>query len=249
MEMPQAQALVDGGDGVWTAVISAYLFEHPAGRVLIDTGYGRVTAQGGKQAYPGRLFGTQMKGFEMGQPVADQLQVAPDLLVVTHMHADHAGGLVDFPDTPLLVDPLEWEAANRYGLVHGYVDDPYRDRTLVQDLAFDSGPVPSAPMFERSHDLFGDGSLVLIPAPGHTPGSMLVLVNERILLTGDTAWVEQNWKGPTPKGKSITRHVEFDWEEELLAQERIRQWAEAAPDRQVICGHDPSNAELPSVLR
>ena len=51
---------------------------------------------------------------------------------------------------------------------------------------------PSLSAFARSHDLFGDGSLVLVPTPGHTPGSMSLLVRQAghppLLMVGDLTY-------------------------------------------------------------
>lgn len=246
-DLPEHHAMSDGAsDGTRTGVISAFLFEHPDGRVLIDTAFGRVTANEGTHVYPGRAFSAGTANFEMGTPVIDQLPAMPDRIVATHLHADHAGGLADFPDTPLLVDPREWEAALSEPVFHGYVPDAYAERTAVEDLVFDGEPVGP---FQDTHDVFGDGSLVLISAPGHTAGSTLVLVNQHILLVGDTAWIDENWQEPMAKGRAIRNNVEFDWKLELQQQWAIKQWAEASPDRVVVSGHEPDNVKLPALLQ
>ena len=55
--------------------------------------------------------------------------------------------------------------------------------------AFDGGPYLG---FPRSHDVWGDGSVVVVPAPGHTPGSVVVFLalpsGKRYALLGDLVW-------------------------------------------------------------
>ncbi len=49
--------------------------------------------------------------------------------------------------------------------------------------------------FDRSHDLYGDGSIVMVPVPGHTPGSVVVFVTlpggARYAFVGDLVWQRQ----------------------------------------------------------
>lgn len=112
----------------------------------------------------------------------------PDLALPTHAHWDHVCGLLDLPDLPVHLHRTErqWVTAGRVAPVGG-VRDCLRGRTIVE-YELDGPPVLS---FARSHDLFGDGTLVLVDLAGHTPGSIGVLAHTPrgwILLAGDAAW-------------------------------------------------------------
>ncbi len=58
-----------------------------------------------------------------------------------------------------------------------------------EEYAFEGGPYLG---FPRSHDVYGDGSIVVVPAPGHTPGSVIVFVTvpgpRRYAFVGDLVW-------------------------------------------------------------
>ncbi|KAA1418281.1 MBL fold metallo-hydrolase [Mumia zhuanghuii] len=119
-----------------------------------------------------------------------ELEPAPalDFALPTHAHWDHVCGLLDLPDLPVHLHTRErdWVMGGRIAPVGG-VRDALRGRTTVSyDL--DGPPVLT---FGASHDLFGDGSVVLVDLAGHTPGSVGVLLHTEagpVLLAGDAAW-------------------------------------------------------------
>ncbi|MGV9838015.1 MBL fold metallo-hydrolase [Nocardia niigatensis] len=113
---------------------------------------------------------------------------ALDFALPTHAHWDHVCGLLDFPDLPVHLHSTEraWVMTGPVAPVGG-VRDALVDRPVVE-YELDGPPVLT---FTRSHDLFGDGSVVLVDLAGHTPGSVGVLAHTArgwILLAGDAAW-------------------------------------------------------------
>jgi glyoxylase-like metal-dependent hydrolase (beta-lactamase superfamily II) len=121
--------------------------------------------------------------------LAQLLDVPPvDFALPTHAHWDHVCGLLDFPGLAVHLHRAEheWVSSGPVAPVGG-VRDSLRDRPLVAyDL--DGPPVLT---FTRSHDLFGDNSVILVDLHGHTPGSVGVLAHTRrgwILIAGDAAW-------------------------------------------------------------
>jgi glyoxylase-like metal-dependent hydrolase (beta-lactamase superfamily II) len=106
----------------------------------------------------------------------------------THLHWDHVAGLLDLPRLPVQIHAVEhdWAMTGEVAPVGG-VRSAVRSRpTDLYEL--DGPPVLT---FERSHDLFGDGSVTLVDLAGHTPGSVGVLLRTPagyVLLAGDAAW-------------------------------------------------------------
>lgn len=111
-----------------------------------------------------------------------------DFALPTHAHWDHVSGLLDLPDLPVRLHRTErdWIGSGVTAPVGG-VRDSLRGRAVV-DYELDGPPVLT---FTRSHDLFGDHSVLLVDLAGHTPGSVGVLAHTPrgwILIAGDAAW-------------------------------------------------------------
>ncbi|MFC9664978.1 MBL fold metallo-hydrolase [Nocardia sp. NPDC127606] len=113
---------------------------------------------------------------------------AIDFALPTHLHWDHIAGLLDLPGLALRLHrpEHEWAMTGPVAPVGG-VRRAVRERPLdFYDL--DGPPVLT---FARSHDLFGDGAVVLVDLSGHTPGSVGLLLRTEhgpVLLAGDAIW-------------------------------------------------------------
>jgi glyoxylase-like metal-dependent hydrolase (beta-lactamase superfamily II) len=111
-----------------------------------------------------------------------------DFALPTHAHWDHVCGLLDLPGLPVHLHCREqnWVMTGPIAPVGGVRDSLVGRTTVGYDL--DGPPVLT---FASSHDLFGDGSVVLVDLAGHTPGSVGILlhtVDGWVLLAGDAAW-------------------------------------------------------------
>ncbi|MCO4772123.1 MAG: MBL fold metallo-hydrolase [Deltaproteobacteria bacterium] len=230
--------------------VYVYVFEHPAqGVTLIDTGFGRRTAAD-SEAYPGKRM-TNLLSLTMteGAALADRLPEAglatEDVahVVLTHMHPDHVGGLEDFPEATLHIASSEW-TTRLDGSALGSIDpSPFEGHANVTEFTWTETPVGP---FAQTVDLFGDGSLIALSTPGHTPGHTSFLVNlpgGSYLITGDAAWVDPHWQAPAMKSPLVRSLLEHDWQANWESQWRIRRFAMDHIHLVVLSGHDAKNAE------
>ena len=111
-----------------------------------------------------------------------------DFALPTYAHWDHACGFLDLPGLPVYLHRTEhdWVTTGSVAPIGGLRDSLDGRTTIDYDL--DGPPILT---ITRSHDLFGDGSVVLVDLAGHTPGSVGVLLHTsagHVLLAGDAAW-------------------------------------------------------------
>lgn len=228
--------------------IPAYLLEHPsAGPVLVDTGMHESVMPGGGRERArnlgpiGRLMSRRLsvtpEQTAAAQLRAHGLQPADiRLIVMTHLHYDHASALRDFPNATVLVDEREWAAAwARDALLNGYSKaqlDPrprYRTIDFTAPLSIASGP------FERTIDVFGDGTLTLASTPGHTAGHLSLIARldgHEALLAADAAYTIGTIRG---EERPWLIHDRKAFERSLR---QIQAYDRENSDAIVIPGHD-----------
>ena len=164
-----------------------YLIHHTQGWVLWDTGIDDAVAKLANHEEVFHEWGPGT-GPVWRKPITlaaqlEQIQVAPSdikLIAVSHSHPDHAGNVEMFPNTLMLVQKVEYEwAGSRQDTV------AFNKKHPVQ-------------LIEGDHDIFGDGSLVLLSTPGHTPGHQSLLVRlpktGPVILSGDVVHFQTSFE-------------------------------------------------------
>ena len=207
--------------------VSSILLRDARGNVLFDTGCHPSVAEDATARWGAlaKLMTPIMGPDDNVIAGLAALGLAPgdiDVVVCSHLHTDHCGCNAFFTKARVLVRARELETARAPdALARGYV-------TADWDQPLSIEPVTD----ER--DLYGDGRIVLIPLPGHTPGMLAALVAlERtgpVLFASDTVSLRATLDtGILPKNT---------WNADALAKsldEVRRIEASGAP---VICGHD-----------
>ena len=205
------------------------LIEHPTeGLVLYDTGWSpwleRLPPWLPRAAYRAFVpFRVDDRSSAAGQLRAlGHDPAAVRHVIASHFHADHVGGLPDFPNATVHASAAAWYHLKRscrftlwrQGYFPSLISEDQRV-SLVGDLRGGGwGP------FARTHDLFGDGTLRLLELGGHAPGQLgllLSLEGGQVLFAADAAWVTGNIRdqvGPSrvaqPRDLPQSLHVRRD---------------------------------------
>jgi glyoxylase-like metal-dependent hydrolase (beta-lactamase superfamily II) len=223
--------------------LAAFMVDHPQGRLLIDSGVARRVREH-LETTP--LLMRTLASLTVKQPTIDALAargLQPDDvrgIVLTHSHWDHVSGLADLRGVPAWITPEE--------LAHARSDDDggklYRQLEAegpfqLHDLTFPDGAYGP---FAVSRDFFGDGSIVIVPMPGHTPGSVGVFVSlpsgKRFLIIGDTSWTKEGVDWPAEKPWLARRMVDHDAAAVREQLVMLHQLQRSNPDLIIVPCHD-----------
>lgn len=176
---------------------SMLLVQHPTGNILLDAGDSMTPREDFAEAsLATRAFIYSLPGFfKPLVPLAALLQqngVSPGSLraiVISHSHLDHLGGAMDVPGVPIWTPQEELDFAVQLrdqGTTH--MSPRYADALKLRGVPLHFVPKPYE-FFSEQADLFGDGSMVVVRLPGHTPGSVGTFINlsprQRLFHVGD----------------------------------------------------------------
>jgi N-acyl homoserine lactone hydrolase len=184
-----------------TFTYSCYLIKHGNDYMVWDTGFAP---------------GTHPNAPKVG--IVDRLKelnVTPDQVKwvgISHFHADHTGQLDPFKNATLLIGKGDWDqvtsptpmqGANAAGF-KSWIDEKRKVEPLTGDK-----------------DVFGDGRVIVLRAPGHTPGHSALLVRLKdmgpVLLSGDAVHFHENYE------KSGVPSFNFDRAQTIASIERMKQ--------------------------
>lgn len=203
---------------------SCYVVRHGAEVMVWDTGY-----------LPGSVPNATNK------PLADllkQINVNPDdvkYVGVSHFHADHTGQLGALKNATLLIGKGDWD---------GITANPPMGGANVKGFAEWIAEKRKVEAQSADKDVFGDGSVMMLRAPGHTPGHSILLVRLKemgpVLLSGDAVHFLENYDYEGVPG------FNFDRAQTLASIQRIKQMQKNLKATLII-QHDPRDiGKLPA---
>ena len=159
-------------------IVPCYVVEHEKGRLLWDGGLPSKTAdingwQGeGMLSRLDRTLSEQLSGIGLDMS-------SFDYAVFSHMHFDHVGVANEVTGATLIIQKTEYDAT--FG---DEVTVPAVDPTLFENLKN-----TERILIDGDHDVFGDGRVRIISAPGHTPGHQVLFIDLAntgpVVLSGD----------------------------------------------------------------
>jgi glyoxylase-like metal-dependent hydrolase (beta-lactamase superfamily II) len=187
-------------------VRAAFQLNGPTGSVIIDTTMDKEIA-----AKAQRSTSAQFDEAAYGRVIA-AMGVATKV-AVTHEHPDHIGGVARFPAPERLAERLVLTRAQYAGMGPAAVDGkaPAAYAASQTDLA---GPTRIVP------------GVVMIPAPGHTPGSVMFFVKladgKEVLFIGDIAWVLSNVRDLATRPRFTQQVFMVSGEDRAAVADQIR---------------------------
>src|SRR6201985_1509861 len=193
-------------------VFSCYLIKHGDDYMLWDTGHSMTAPN----VAPKLSLVDQMAKIDL-KP--DQIKYVG----ISHYHADHTGQIASFPKATLLIGAREWDAISSPKPCESWIKGDSR----VEPQTLDK-------------DVFGDGSVIMLRTPGHTPGhsSLLVKLAQMgpVIITGDAAHFRENWDSDGVPS------FNYDRAETVASLERLKKMA-ANLKATVIIQHDARDIE------
>jgi glyoxylase-like metal-dependent hydrolase (beta-lactamase superfamily II) len=203
-----------------TFVFSCYLIKHGDDYLLWDTGHAMT-----------------MPNVAPKVSLVDQLakiDVKPDQIKyvgISHYHADHTGQIASFPKATLLIGAKEWDAISAPKPAQGVNYKPF-EGWIKGENKVEPQPIDK--------DVFGDGSVIMLRTPGHTPGhsSLLVKLAQMgpVIITGDAVHFRENWDTDGVPA------FNFDRAQTVASIERLKKIA-ANLKATVIIQHDARDVE------
>jgi N-acyl homoserine lactone hydrolase len=157
---------------------SCYVIRHGSDVLVWDTGY-----------LPGSVPNATNK------PLADllkQIDVDPEAVKyvgISHFHADHTGQLGPLKNATLLIGKGDWD---------GITANPPMAGANVKGFAEWIAEKRKVELQSGDKDVFGDGTVMMLRAPGHTPGHNILLVRLKgmgpVVLSGDAVHFHENYQ-------------------------------------------------------
>ena len=199
---------------------SCYVIKHGDDYMVWDTGY----QPGSNPSAPKVSLLEQLA----------QLKITPEqvkFVGISHFHADHTGQLASLSNATLLIGEREWAAIT--------APKPMAGANVAGFASWISGASKVEPQ-AADKDVFGDGTVMVLRTPGHTPGhqALLVRLKEKgaVILSGDLAHFHENYQN------NGVPSFNYDRAETLASLDRIKQ-IERNLKATVIIQHDPRDID------
>ena len=177
VDSPDRFSIGDDETDVRELIVPCYVVEHPNGRMLWDGGLPSAIAEA--DGWDGntrldRTLASQLAELDLGFDLRSL-----DYVAFSHMHYDHVGVANEIEGATWLVQRPEYEA-----MFGGSIEVPAAQPELYANLQ-DAERI----ILDGDHDVFGDGRVRILSAPGHTPGHQVLFLDLAetgpLVLSGD----------------------------------------------------------------
>ena len=233
--------------------LQAFLIVHRDGLVLFDTGIdpavqldsSYIKQAIGRFLLP-RIFRLHLNAEDRIDHVLRKSGASPEEIktaVISHLDFDHVGGIRHIPQADLLVSEEEWSILAE---PHPEQDWILREHIEIpsakwQQISFAPTDDPLFEGFDGIHDVAGDGSMILLPTPGHTKGSISMLIRQvdwdPILLVADLTYEVALMEKDVVPGVG-------DRPKLLASYAKVRKLKERLPNLAIVPSHDFGASEF-----
>jgi N-acyl homoserine lactone hydrolase len=215
---------------------TCYLIRHGGSSLMWDTGVPEATMGDPK----GWSTLPKLIVYHLDRTITSQLAEIGlktsdiDYVAISHTHGDHIGNVKLFPDATVLLQRAEYDWINS-----GPLTDPNLNQLVILARQL-MGPPKNLKLIDGDLDVFGDGSVILISTPGHTPGSQSLMVHLAnsgyIVLSGDVVHLQENFE------KNIVPALNVDKAQSLASMQRVRDIMQSY-NAKLFINHDKAQAD------
>lgn len=227
--------------------LQSFMIAHRDGLVLFDTGIDPAVQfdksyirQAIGRFLLARIFRLHLKETDRIDHVLSDVGVSPKDIskaVISHLHFDHVGGISQIPQAELLVSAREWAILSephpeKEWMLREHIEIPGADWRQISFVPTDD---PLFADFGGVHDVTGDGSMILLPTPGHTPGSLSMLIRQDgwnpILLVADLTYEVAMLEADRVPGTGDPDVLRASFA-------KVRRLRERLPGLEIVASHD-----------
>jgi glyoxylase-like metal-dependent hydrolase (beta-lactamase superfamily II) len=187
----------------------------------------------------------QLIVYHLDKTISGQLSAVglkPDdiqYVAISHTHGDHIGNVALFPNATVLIQRVEYE----------WISSPDGPNANVNQLKALARKLMGTPkhlqLLDGNTDVFGDGSVMLFPTPGHTPGSQSLLVHLRksgfIILSGDVVHLAANFHN------NVVPTLNTDKAASIASMEKVRTMM-GTYHAQLFINHDKAQTDTLRII-
>jgi glyoxylase-like metal-dependent hydrolase (beta-lactamase superfamily II) len=178
--------------------VGCYLIVHPRGVLIWDVGVVPDTMFKGDGKPASKFYGTAARSLRSQMASAGFTAADVNYFVLSHYHWDHIGNAADFAKATWLVEKIE----------HDTLFGPTPPERVTPDQYMPLKSAKTIYLKPEDYDVFGDGTVVIKPAYGHTPGHNVLAL--KLAKTGTVVLSGDLYHYPEEVTTGVVPHIDYN---------------------------------------